>query len=176
LPRHAKPPKIAGVNPVLSDWSTFFTAEIGASAALVGLVAVAISINLARILSFPKLPSRAAECLVILTCVLLISSLALIPGQGTIVFGGEALALGLASSGVSLANLVKQARGHVDIPLFRIFASASASGFATLPVVIGGTLLVSGHVSGLDWIGAGIVVSLAVGVMNTWVLLVEILR
>lgn len=164
------------MNPVLNDWAPFFTAEIGASAALVGLVAVAISINLARILSFPKLPSRAAECLVILTCVLLISSLALIPGQGLQVFGGEALALGLASSGVSLATLLKQARGHVDIPLSRVFASASASAFATLPVVVGGALLVGGHVSGLGWISAGVVVSLAVGVMNTWVLLVEILR
>ncbi len=164
------------MNPVLGDWSTFFAAEIGASAALVGLVAVAISINLARILAFPKLPSRAAECLVILTCVLLISSLALIPGQGTTLFGGEALALGLASSGVSLANLVNQARGHIDVPLFRIFAAASASALATLPVVVGGALLATGHVSGLDWIGAGIVVSLAVGVMNAWVLLVEIMR
>ncbi len=33
-----------------SDWIPFFTAEVGATAALAGLVTVAISINLSRIL------------------------------------------------------------------------------------------------------------------------------
>ncbi len=44
-----------------ADWANFFVAEVGASAALTGLVVVAISINLAKILSYPSLPDRAAE-------------------------------------------------------------------------------------------------------------------
>jgi hypothetical protein len=165
------------MNPELNVWSTFFTAEVGASAALVGLVAVAISINLARILSFPRLPSRAAECLVILTCALVISSLALMPSRGIAVFGGEVLALGLAGVCVNVVNFINQARRPRDISLFKVLSSASASAASTVPLVVGGALIVSGYAgAGLDWIGAGIVISLAVGVMNTWVLLVEILR
>jgi hypothetical protein len=45
--------------------ANFFAEEVGASAALTGLLVVAISINLARILSIAQLPGRAAEGLII---------------------------------------------------------------------------------------------------------------
>jgi hypothetical protein len=54
------------MNPPTGDWANFFVAEVGASAALTGLLVVAISINLARILSFAQLPERAAEGLITL--------------------------------------------------------------------------------------------------------------
>lgn len=164
------------MNPALNEWTTFFTAMVGAASALVGLVVVAISINLTRILSFPFLPGRAAECLIILTCALLLSGLALMPGQGTTAFGVEAVALGLVGTGVCLDNLIKQALRSKDLSMFKIFSSASASACSTLPLVVGGALLVSGRAAGLDWIGVGILFALGAGVMNTWVLLVEILR
>ena len=44
------------MNALTADWANFFVAEVGASAALSGLVVVAISINLSRILFFPQLP------------------------------------------------------------------------------------------------------------------------
>lgn len=44
-----------------SEWSELFVASAGASAALAGLVFVAVSINVERILEFPGLPERALE-------------------------------------------------------------------------------------------------------------------
>jgi len=46
-----------GMNAPLAEWANFFVAEVGASAALAGLVVVATSINLSRILLFPQLPA-----------------------------------------------------------------------------------------------------------------------
>jgi hypothetical protein len=43
-------------------WANFFVAEVGAAAAPSGLIIVAISINLQRILSFPQLPDRFLYC------------------------------------------------------------------------------------------------------------------
>jgi hypothetical protein len=84
------------MNPIpAADWANFFVAEVGASAALSGLVVVAISINLARILEIASLPGRAAEALVILVGVLVITSIGLVPGQPTAVFGAETFAVGL---------------------------------------------------------------------------------
>jgi hypothetical protein len=42
-----------------SEWGDLFVATAGASAALAGLVFVAVSINIERILEFNDLPERA---------------------------------------------------------------------------------------------------------------------
>ena len=56
---------------------------LGAAAALTGLLFVAISINLTRILNFPRLPGRAASTLGILVAVMLTGCFGLAPDQST---------------------------------------------------------------------------------------------
>ena len=62
-----------------AQWSDFFVAETGAAAALAGLVIVAISINLKTIVEGRLLSGRAAETVAMLGCVLILSSLMLVP-------------------------------------------------------------------------------------------------
>jgi hypothetical protein len=64
----------------MSGWENFFISEVGAAAALAGLLFVGVSINLTRILSLPRLPNRALLALVILLAILVVSSLLLVPG------------------------------------------------------------------------------------------------
>jgi len=59
---------------VTAGWENFVVAEAGASAALTGLLFVAVSINLTRILSFPHLPGRAAQAVMVVLSVLLVST------------------------------------------------------------------------------------------------------
>jgi hypothetical protein len=47
--------------PPLNEWNTLLAVQAGAAATLTGLVFVAVSINLAKIVAYPGLPSRAAE-------------------------------------------------------------------------------------------------------------------
>ena len=54
-----------------AEWHDLFVAIAGAAAALTGLLLVAVSINLKRILDFPSLPTRAAETLSIVLGLLL---------------------------------------------------------------------------------------------------------
>lgn len=54
----------------MTGWENFFIAEVGASAALAGLIFVGVSINLNRILSLPRLPDRALEAVSLLLTVL----------------------------------------------------------------------------------------------------------
>ena len=76
-------------------WESFFIAEVGASAALVGLIFVGVSINLIRILSLPGLPNRALLALVLLLTILVVCSLLLVPGQTLTFVGIEVLVIGL---------------------------------------------------------------------------------
>src|SRR6202034_206276 len=62
-------------------WHDFFVGTIGSSAALTGLLFVAISINLEQILKYPQLPGIAAVTLWLLVSALSVSVFALAPGQ-----------------------------------------------------------------------------------------------
>ncbi len=87
-----------------SEWSDLFVATAGASAALAGLVFVAISINIDRILKLPGLPERGLETVVLLVAVLIVSVIGLIPGQGHVALGIELLVVALLLGG-GLARL-----------------------------------------------------------------------
>ena len=163
------------MNPVTTDWSNFFVAQVGAAAALTGLVVVAISVNLSRILSFAQLPGRAAEALITLTGALVLTSLGLVP-QSPSRFGAEVLAIGLLAFMGPLIIQLRSRRFNQDVSptkrSLRMFVSAAVS----LPLIVGGALLLSDSGAGLYWIAAGVILSLVAGVYGAWVLLVEILR
>jgi hypothetical protein len=46
----------------------------------------------------------------------------------------------------------------------------------TFPFVIGGMMLLFGFNDGLYWSAVGLLISLAAGVWNAWILLIEIMR
>ncbi len=163
------------MNPVpAADWANFFVAEVGASAALTGLIVVAISVNLSKILSYPHLPRRAAEPLVMLVGALVITSVGLVPGQPFLAFGLETLVVGAVMLAVPLTMQLRSTPSGVDPRKRAVRALISAAG--GLPIIVAGFLLVSGSEAGLYWMAAGVIVSLMAGVFNAWVLLIEILR
>jgi hypothetical protein len=164
------------MNPPAADWANFFIAEVGASAALAGLVVVAISINLSRILSFPQLPARAAESLVMLMGALVLASLGLIPGQPIAMFGAEVLAIGLVTLVVTLCNQLRSMPPIEGLTPLKKCLHALVSAAATLPILIGGMLLMLGSTGGLYWAAVGVLISLAAGVWSAWILLIEIMR
>jgi hypothetical protein len=158
----------------VTDWGNFFVAEAGAAAGLAGLLFVAISINLARILAFPQLPGRAAEALISILSVLAVASCGLIPGQGLRALGVEAFASGLfvvlAASKLQIG--ARKHRNPQDRPVVRV----ATAQLPALPYAIGGAILLLGQANGVYWLAAGAMASLAGGVVSAWVLLVEIQR
>jgi modulator of FtsH protease len=157
-------------------WSDFFLAEVGATAALAGFVIVAVSINLQRILEFPQLPGRAGEILIMLVGALLASSAALLPGQPLPVFGWEILMLAAV---MTMAPLWLQVRTLITVKNMRVHWWVWRLVIVILvgtPMFAGGTLLVVGDASGVYWVAASVLVTIAATVWNAWVVLVEILR
>jgi modulator of FtsH protease len=96
----------------MSGWNGFLVAQVGASAALAGLVFVGVSINLTRILSTGSLPEYALQALVLLLAVLVISSLLLAP-QPLTASAIELLLAGVADTAM-LLFLVIYSRRKID--------------------------------------------------------------
>jgi hypothetical protein len=159
----------------MGDWANFFVAEVGASAALTGLVVVAISINLSRILAYAYLPGRAAEALILLAGVMLLTSLALVPHQPTELLGTETLAIGLVMFAAP-AVIQLRSRGSDAMSPSRKLIRTCLTAAPSLLIVLAGVVLACGSSAGLYWIAAGVVLSLVTGILTTWVLLIEILR
>jgi hypothetical protein len=159
-----------------AEWTDFFVAVAGASAALLGLLFVTVSINLERILAFEGLPDRALETLLFLAMVLVVSVVMLAPGQGTSVLGLEALwiGLGLLAIVVRLPIHVPDESGHERLQ-WKLNRWAIRL-LGVVPVIVAGVSLLAESGGGLYWLVAGIVFSICGAVANAWVLLVEILR
>ena len=161
----------------MSGWENFFVGELGASAALTGLVFVGVSINLTKIMALSYLPNRALEALVALVVVLFISSLLLIPGQTFLAMGLEVLLIGLLdwiTTGLLQLNILRKMQAQYRLAYLSsivVICQAAALSF----VIAGVVLLISGS-SGLYWIVAATLLSFLAAFTDAWVLLIEINR
>lgn len=157
-------------------WDDFLVAEVGASAALTGLLFVAISINVAKILEYRTTVTRAAEALLLLLSVLFACTFALAPGQSDRVLGVELLGTGLALGSITLAlQLRRFSRGQEYrwwwLPSRILQCQAAAFSFS-----ITGLLLLAHHPAGMYWFLPACLFAFVGGVTSAWVLLIEILR
>jgi hypothetical protein len=156
-------------------WHDFFIAQVGASAALSGLLFVALSINIERILKFPWLPSRAVVTLSLLLGALIEASVSLWPRESLRVLGLELLFVGVV---VWVLVVHETFWGPKTPGNYRSGAAISAvvSQLTTLAALGGALALVFGAPAGIYVIAAGMLFAIVGGFYNSWVLLVEILR
>lgn len=157
------------------QWSDFFVASVGASAALAGLVMVAISVNVRAILDGPALPARAASTVAILVLILACTTVGLVKAQSLRALGVELLIFAL----VGMIPAAYSTRADLRVPgrpgperLFHIVV-----GHATQALfLVAGALLTAGNSTGFFWILAAVITGYVVATLNAWVLLIEILR
>jgi len=164
------------MNPLSSDWQTFFAAQVNASAALTGLVVVAVSVNLTRIMAHPLLPARAGEALIALVGALVLTSLLLIPRQPVAAQAAECGLVGLLVLACPFSFQLAAWRSDTPNEIARPFVRALMSSIGGAPMLVAAALLAQGSAAGLYWTAAGVILSLLVGIVGAWVLLVEILR
>lgn len=160
----------------LSDWEPFFSAIIAAAAALTGLLFVAVSINLDRILKGAKyLPSRAAQTLAILLLVVASSALTLVP-QSTRLVGIEILIVAVPTLAITVWTQIAHRRRNRNDPMLWTISWMTSTAVATVPCTVAGLSLTAGWGGGLYWLVPTALLGIGGAVYNAWVLLVEILR
>lgn len=160
----------------MDGWANFFVAEVGASAALTGLIFVGVSINLQRIIAFPRLINRALLALVVLGTILVVASLMLTPGQPLWLAGAETLGVGVISW-VWVLSLDIRAFIATDRKYRRAYLSNVAlSQLATLPYIAAGAIMLRYGSIGLYVLVPAVLLAFIKAITDAWVLLIEINR
>jgi hypothetical protein len=165
----------------IGEWSEFAAAHVGASAALLGLIFVALTINLREVVASKVLVNRAAEAVVLLGGVLATSTVVLLPGQARGALSAELIVLGFGilaavsflqrGASVQPVDPGKPGPPRYSLPIRRALGLGA-------PVLFGvaGLTLAATAGGGLYWWPAGVLVSYVGALANAWILLIEILR
>jgi modulator of FtsH protease len=155
-------------------WQGFAIAEVGAAAALAGLLVVAASINIRSIIEAPAVVSRLAATLTLFASILFIGTVLLIPDQSRTLLGIE-----IAVIGAAVAVTVWSERGVDEVePEYRRHAMTAAiiALVAAVLIAFSGIALAGMFAGGLYWLVPGVLLALGIGLVNAWVTLIEILR
>lgn len=164
---------------LLESWSEFNVAMAGATAALAGLLIVAMSVNVRSILQSQTLPARAAASIATLVVAIATTGLALAPGQPLWAYGLEVLGIALVA-GVFEAHAIRAI--HRDSSVHRGSTSQrllrSAAGMLPLLAYLSGSLaLIAGAAAaGLWLLGIATILAIAAAILYSWVVLIEVLR
>jgi modulator of FtsH protease len=159
-----------------AHWANFAVALAGVAAVLAGLVFVALSVNLERILKVPGLPGRAGETLIVLIGAVVQCGLLLIPGLNHVALGVSLLVVGVLEWAIVTAVSVTGARQQTAEPWSWNLARVIYVQIATIPVAVAGLLLLINASGALYWLAGAVLWAVVAGSGNAWVLIVEIVR
>lgn len=156
-------------------WHDYFVAAAGASAALTGLLFVAISINLQQIIREPSLPRRALCTLSVLVALLVAALFCLAPAQSRLALGLEVAMIGGV---VAIQTLVLHQRSprSTGEPRFARPAQVGLLVAPTAVLAVGGLSIAVDTGGGLYWVMAAFALGFIGATVNAWVFLVEIQR
>jgi hypothetical protein len=160
----------------LEGWTDFNVAMVGATAALAGLLIVAMSVNIATIMTSATLPPRAAASIAALLLALVAGAFGLVPGQPEMAYGIELLVATLIAAVFQLHAIRVILR---DDPISAADRAAkSAAGVLPIAAFLAGAVLIlAGSASaGLVAVAFGSVLAVIASILMAWVVLVEVLR
>lgn len=147
----------------------FFVAASGASAALAGLVFVAMSINLDHILQTRGLHMSGFEAIMLLLVPLVLCLSVLVPAQGVAVYVAEAVVAGAAVVAIAIITArLMLAHGF----LRRVVVIRLSSTVLTVAPLTAAALTAGAPATSFGWLGTAVIVSILNGCLIAWSLLV----
>jgi len=160
----------------IEAWKDYAIMVGGASAALAGMLIVALTINIEEIVRFAYLPRRAMSALVVLMTPLIVAVLVLVPGQSDEAVGIE---LAVFASLVGVVLFRQLGRYDPDSQRTREQWYLGICGpflLAVAALLLAGVGLATGAIGGLLWLVPFVIAAIVGGTAQVWVLLVEVRR
>jgi hypothetical protein len=156
-------------------WVELAAAIVVASVAFAGFIFVALSINVDEVISMGGIPQLALQGLVMLTSIAISAIFLLVPGVTDVELGLELLVLGVFL--VLFIAFMSWRSYRATTPEYRMnrIVGGIFYGLPGVFMAIAGASLIIGS-GGLDWLVPAWVTGIVTGIINAWVLLVEIKR
>jgi hypothetical protein len=159
-----------------AGWGGFGTTAATATATLTGLLFIAVSINLREILDNAPLPGRAAQTLIFFAFPMIVALLLVVPGQARIALGWELIATAVFTGAVALLIDHRAGKSEFEPGWSRPVTRVIPMTISCACVVVAGISLAAQSGGGLYWLVPATMIAILAGLVNTWVLLVEIMR
>ena len=159
-----------------TNWAGAFTAISSSSAALTGLLFVALSINLSQVIKGPGLIGRAIEVLILLISVLIVSTLLLMPGQPTGSVASEILSVALGAAVLLTYIHIRAPRRLLRVTRLMFAMRVIGAQVGPILLIVGGISLLAQSGGGLYWVVPAMVAAMVAAIIGAWVMLVEIVR
>jgi modulator of FtsH protease len=153
------------------QWRDFFVMVGSSSAALTGLIFVALSLNVSVVTQDVTHRYRAIDTLSGMVGVLVICALALMGGQSHVAVGIEWFVVAGISAAVYVRGYFRAARGGGNVELL-LGRRVVVLGVLYLFQLVGAALLVADHVAGLYIAAVGMVAALAFMISAAWLLVI----
>jgi modulator of FtsH protease len=150
-------------------WHDFGVALVSATAALLGLVFVVVSLHLKAVVNDSVLRRRAEITLGLFATALVASAVLLIPGQSRQALGFELMPIALVYIGFSTLTTIAATRSQRGVSrdrLARFFFGELSAGL----IFVGGLGLVIHALGGAYLVAAGIIAGVLTSMLATWIL------
>ena len=163
----------------MEGWGEFAVAAAGATGALAGLVIVAISVNVRQIAASKPLLAGAAGTIASLVHGVVASLLVLIPEQSPAALATELLlstvvAAAFYARAIAIDVAAYRRRDGMTGPILGMVVALSVVQYA--PFLIACGMLFAGLATGVFLVAAGVILLVAVSMLNAWLLLIEVVR
>jgi hypothetical protein len=163
----------------VSGWHDFYILAGTASATLVGLLFVGLSLHLRIVVTTSEVRSLARVTLANFAVILFVSLFMVIP-QSPSAAGLQLIGAGIVSLVVVAPSLVAAGRSRdwgfqmSPVQRVRVALRFGVSAVSYIAIVVAGILLLSSVTTGLTWLLVTVVVLVVVSLRNTWDLLVTV--
>ena len=150
-----------------------YGAVAAAAAAFAGLLFVALTVNLSRVLPDAAHVARAREALAGLLSLLVMALLVLIPGQARDALGIELLGLAGVLVALSIGFQAQTSRRLPPRRRARWAVRMLPVNAGTVTMIVAGASLIAGAGGGLYWLAATVVIYVLRSALDAWDLLIE---
>lgn len=157
----------------MPGWTDFAVVMGSATAALLGLLFVAVSIRVEPIAGSAELRNRSAQTMTLLLTGLLVATLLAVPAQGRRTLGAEYIVLALVVVAVAIA-LDRRAGPPSGTAIGRRLESINPTFVTCSLLVVAAVILLLGHENGIYVLVPALIAVLVGGVVNAWLILVRL--